>query len=99
MSKKLAYLAALGLGFTLASPSFSGEVTGNGKSTPIRTYISAICAFSGLEDAENGGPGVTQTPHAEGGNIFTAGVAAICAFANPGKKPEDSPPQPGGEAD
>ena len=62
-----------------AAPAFAGEVTGNGKSTPIRAGVaSSACAFSGIEGgwtlisfepltvvAVEGGPGVTQTPHAE----------------------------------
>ena len=53
MMKQLAAAAALctavvGLGGT----AFAGEVTGNGKPTPIKTeHVAASeCAFSGLED-------------------------------------------------
>ena len=69
-------LSLAGTGTALA-----GEVTGNGKPTPIKSGRAAsVCSFSGLEDGlaligfdENGpiflevegGPGRTQTPHGE----------------------------------
>ena len=88
MTSKIVSLAAVvTAGIILATPAFAGEVTGNGKSTPIRDYIAALCAFSGLED-HDGGPGVTQTPHGEGGNSPPPGAAAVCAILNPGKKPD-----------
>lgn len=35
----------------LATPASAGEVTGTGKSTPIRDHVAAsICAYSGLDD-------------------------------------------------
>jgi hypothetical protein len=49
----------------IGGTAFAGEVTGNGKQTPIKTeYVAASdCAFSGLEDGwtlvgfdENGAP-------------------------------------------
>ena len=37
----------------LAGPAMAGEVTGNGKSTPIRDHVAAsICSFSGLDDPD-----------------------------------------------
>jgi len=88
MTSKTVSLAAVATaGIILASPAFAGEVTGNGKSTPIRDRIAAICSYSGLEDGAGGGPGVTQTPAGEGGNRPPPGAAAICAWLNPGKKP------------
>jgi hypothetical protein len=74
-----------------ASTALAGEVTGSGKGTPIRSYVaSSICSFSGLEDwtrstAQPPGPpegiavtpGVTQTPHAEGGSVNPPGVAGF----------------------
>ena len=67
MTSKFVSLAAVATaGIILATPAYAGEVNGKGESTPIRDYIASFCAFSGLED-HNGGPGVTQTPHGEGG--------------------------------
>jgi len=39
-----------------ASPAFAGEITGNGKPTPIKTRgtASSLCAFSGLNDQQQG---------------------------------------------
>jgi hypothetical protein len=35
------------------APAFAGEITGNGKSTPIRSGVAASeCAFSGLDDPD-----------------------------------------------
>ena len=43
-----------------AGTAFAGEITGNGKSTPIRTYLmSSICAFSGYNDDPDIEPGRT----------------------------------------
>lgn len=65
-----------------AGSAFAGEVTGQGRGTPIlaeegpsdrvgNAVVSpSACAFSGLEDSA--GPGVTQTP--KGAGAFT-GVA------------------------
>lgn len=55
----LAAAAALvGVG---VAPASAGEVTGNGKSTPIRGYVAAsICAFSGLDDPDDDDFGRTQ---------------------------------------
>ena len=100
--RKLALLAAVAVGVGLAAPSFAGERGGNGAWTPIGTYVvvAAICSFSGLEDQDHGGPvgdvvpGVTQTPHAEGGHTNPPGVASVCQFLNPGKNPKPGPPPP-----
>jgi len=78
-------VAALGIGLSVSS--LAGEVKGNGGRTPIGTYIviAALCAFSGLEDANNPVvPGDTQTPHEEGGNYPPPGAAQACSFLNPG---------------
>lgn len=49
---------------TAAGAAFAGEVTGSGKSTPVRDWQAAsICAFSGLNDTYTGDPNV---PDAEG---------------------------------
>lgn len=47
-----------------AGSALAGEVTGNGKTTPVKDpgVARSDCAFSGLEDDDggpNGGPGVT----------------------------------------
>lgn len=35
----------------IASPALAGEITGNGKFTPVHDYTaSSICAFSGYND-------------------------------------------------
>jgi hypothetical protein len=35
------------------APAFAGEITGKGKSTPIRSGVAASeCAFSGLDDPD-----------------------------------------------
>jgi hypothetical protein len=79
-------------GIIFAAPTFAGEVNGNGESTPIRDYIAAFCAFSGLEDDPVlGGRGVTQTPHFVEGDYPPPGAAAICQFINPGKNPTQPP--------
>ena len=39
---------------TLGGPAFAGEVTGNGKPTPINQYrAGSICSFSGQNDDPN----------------------------------------------
>lgn len=63
-----------------ARPAAAGEVTGNGKSTPISVRAKSICAFSGLDDGVAlvgfdanvpifievpTGPGPVQNPHME----------------------------------
>jgi len=67
-----------------AGSAFAGEVTGNGKPTPIREGRAASeCSFSGVEDWNSAEPqdpedaimvtpGVTQTPHSVlvGGEVF-----------------------------
>ena len=65
MKKVLAAVAAsiAAVGVT-AGAAFAGEVTGNGKLTPVNGGIAAsICSFSGRED-EAASPIQTQTPHA-----------------------------------
>jgi hypothetical protein len=86
MIRKLTVATVAALGMSLATSAFAGEVTGQGKPNPIglRIILTAICAFSGLEDSPHA-PGNTQTPHESGGTIFPAGVAQICSIVNPGK--------------
>jgi hypothetical protein len=53
-------VALTGLG---AAPAFGGEITGNGKFTPVHSHLAAsICSFSGREDIPES-PLRTQTPH------------------------------------
>lgn len=65
-------LATITLGSLLlvgsVSSVFAGEITGNGKETPIesRGVAASACAFSGLEDDPHD-PGTTQTPAGVGG--------------------------------
>lgn len=68
MLKKLT-VAGLGAAAVLvaaAGPASAGEVTGNGKPTPIRQQANSICAFSGQNDA----PG---DPFPEGGRVQSYG--------------------------
>lgn len=52
----VASLLAVGMA---AGPASAGEITGNGKDTPIRDGRAAsICAFSGLNDTYTGDPDV-----------------------------------------
>jgi hypothetical protein len=45
---------AVALVGALAGPAFAGEVTGNGKPTPIDTFrAGSICSFSGQNDDPN----------------------------------------------
>jgi hypothetical protein len=40
----------------LGGPAFAGEITGNGKPTPINSYrAGSICSFSGQNDDPTGG--------------------------------------------
>jgi hypothetical protein len=53
MGKKVlaAAFCAAALGGLTAGSAFAGEITGTGKSTPIRSGVAASeCAFSGLND-------------------------------------------------
>jgi hypothetical protein len=97
MKKVIATVAAiLTVGLT-AGAAFAGEVTGNGKPTPVRSHIAAsICSFSGLEDwtastPQPEGPpegiavrpGVVQVPRHEGGNTYPPGVPGFAC--SPGR--------------
>jgi hypothetical protein len=44
----------------MSSPALAGEVTGNGKTTPINMRANSSCAFSGLQDHDpaQGGTGI-----------------------------------------
>jgi hypothetical protein len=66
-----------------AGTVLAGEITGNGKSTPIRTYLmSSICAFSGYNDDPEIEPGRTaahvqswgQIPKADRDFLSTIGL-------------------------
>ena len=58
LASGLASLALVAVGATSAS---AGEVTGNGKVTPIVERAHSICAFSGLNDDTEEEPGRTQS--------------------------------------
>jgi hypothetical protein len=101
MMKKLLFLGAILATAVVAavgaSAAFAGEVTGNGKPTPIRSHVAAsICAFSGLEDWTAStpqppgppegiavDPGVVQVPRHEGGNTYPPGVPGFAC--SPGR--------------
>ena len=44
-----------------ATSASAGEVTGNGKVTPVVERANSICAFSGLNDDTEEEPGRTQS--------------------------------------
>ncbi len=87
-----ATIFAVALTGVFAGTAFAGEVTGNGKATPIRQYRAAsICSFSGLEDWNSAEPqvpadaiwvthGVTQTPH----SVLIDGVVSYPPPGTPG---------------
>ena len=57
MRRRITAVAVLAAMFTvlLVGTAFAGEITGNGKSTPIRSGVAAsICAFSGQNDTWDG---------------------------------------------
>jgi hypothetical protein len=68
-----AICAAIVGGGLSAGTAFAGEITGNGKPTPVRFKANSICAFSGQNDdpsatlsldltvAPNGPGGVSQS--------------------------------------
>ena len=64
MKRALALGAVTGLmAFGIAPAAHAGEITGNGRITPILGGVAAsACAFSGLEDAD--GSGSSETPRA-----------------------------------
>jgi len=76
-----AAIAAIALAGS-SGAAFAGEVTGQGRGTPILSVagpsdnvgrfdvVASDCSFSGLEDLA--GPGVTQTPKGSGGAPGTA---------------------------
>jgi hypothetical protein len=100
------FIAALAAGLVVvavaATSVFAGEVTGNGKPTPVRTHLAAsICSFSGLEDWTSSeqqppgppegiavDPGVVQVPRHEGGNTYPPGVPGFAC--SPGRPSADA---------
>lgn len=104
MSHKTALkILAVTIGMILSHVSFAGERGGNGEWTAIDwnpKTMAAICAYSGLEDQDHGGPvpdvvpGDTQTPHEENGFDLPPGVAQICQYLNNGRNPKQPPPPP-----
>jgi hypothetical protein len=93
-----AVLCAASVVSVSAGSAFAGEISGGGpggvpKILPVEARSetenplpAAECAYSGLEDV-NGGPGVTQTPHSQGGTVYGPGAAQICRYLNNGRKP------------
>ena len=75
--------AAAAFVVTMAGAASAGEVSGNGKDTPIRDGVSnSICAFSGLNnDPIPDGPGRTQS---YGQDVRTMGGFAPDFFLHPG---------------
>jgi hypothetical protein len=80
MKKKMIAVAALGLVMTVGGPTtvaFAGEITGNGKPTPIRTTANSECAFSGQSDGDD--PTNTQSwgriPKADRDFLTSIGVS------------------------
>lgn len=67
----------------MAGTASAGEITGTGKSTPIRDHVAAsICSFSGLDDADDDGFGRTQS----WGQLSKADRAFLTAIGfSPGK--------------
>lgn len=67
----------------LAGPASAGEITGNGKSTPIRDHVAAsICAFSGLDEpGDEGDPFFGRTQNF--GQLVKQGIVLPAQF-NPG---------------
>jgi hypothetical protein len=58
-----AAICAVGVVSLSAGSAFAGEITGNGKFTPVHEHIAASeCSFSGREDTADS-PLHTQTPH------------------------------------
>jgi hypothetical protein len=100
MKKVVAAVAAVLTAVAVtAGSAFAGEVTGNGKPTPIRSHTAAsICSFSGLEDWTSSAPqppgppegiavdpGTVQVPRHEGGNSYPPGVPGFaCSPGRPG---------------
>jgi hypothetical protein len=98
------FIAAIAAGLVVvavaATSAFAGEVTGNGKPTPVRTHLAAsICSFSGLEDwasteeqdpedAISVSPGTVQVPRHEGGNTYPPGVPGFAC--SPGRPSADA---------
>lgn len=75
----LAFGAATLLVAASAGSVLGGEVTGNGKPTPIKTYrANSICAFSGLNDRV-AGEGPTGT------RVQNWGVTPIPELGHPGQ--------------
>lgn len=56
MRKFIAAMAVVVGVVVLPTAAFAGEVTGNGKPTPIKSYqAGSICSFSGQNDDPTGG--------------------------------------------
>jgi hypothetical protein len=59
-------VAAAALVVAVAGPAAAGEITGNGKPTPISSYqAGSICSFSGLNDDPTGGGDPFEAGHTQ----------------------------------
>jgi len=68
-----------------ASAAFAGEVTGNGKRTGAYFNSNSECAFSGLEDGEEGTPAGPGNPPQNWGQIPKADRDFLTSIGvNPG---------------
>lgn len=78
MDRMKLLLAALAV--TVASPASAGEVTGNGKTTPIesRGVASSVCAYSGLND-----DGLGPSSHIQSYGMFVRALGGP-VLPNPG---------------
>ena len=60
MTKLKGYVATMVL--IAATPALAGEITGNGKSTPVADFVAASeCSFSGRNDDASGGNSHVQS--------------------------------------
>ena len=71
-----------------AGTALAGEVTGNGRPTPVKGFqAGSICAFSGLDDGSESGagvvPGVVQSWGAIVGGVARSS-GGVAAFAQAG---------------
>jgi len=87
LSRMFAVPAAAGiLVLTSVSPALAGEVTGTGEVTGAYTKSNSECAFSGLEDGSEGGPGGPGVAPQNWGQIPQADRAFLTSIGvNPGK--------------
>jgi hypothetical protein len=84
-----AAICAVGVMSMSAGSAFAGEITGNGRFTPVHSHIAASeCSFSGREDIPES-PLHTQTSH----EVWLGPVEGV---ANPPPGTPDTACRPGG---